>query len=146
MAGRYRKDIILIAVLILAAAAMLAVRAAVNRRADDGGSGRTVRIIQDGELYGTYPADKDREIVVENPLGRNVIRIEAGKVYMQEADCPDRYCISHGLLKGAGDAIVCLPHRLVVEPGAGGEAGGGDTAATGYEEEADADALDAIVR
>lgn len=45
----------------------------------------------------------------------NRIRIEDGKAYMEEANCPDGYCEEQGKISGHTQTIVCLPHKLVVE-------------------------------
>ena len=45
-----------------------------------------------GEIYGTYPLEKDQTIEVTEGEFHNVIRIEDGQAYMEEADCPDGYC------------------------------------------------------
>ena len=44
-----------------------------------------------------------------------MIRIEDGQAYMEEADCPDGYCMEQGGISGQKQTIVCLPHKLVVE-------------------------------
>ena len=45
----------------------------------------------------------------------NVIRVEDGAVFMQEANCRDGLCIRQGKMKNAAKTIVCLPHKLVVQ-------------------------------
>jgi len=32
-----------------------------------------------------------------------------------EADCPDKICVKHTNIKNAGETIICLPHKLVIE-------------------------------
>ncbi len=44
----------------------------------------------------------------------NVIRVENGAVFMQEANCRDGLCIRQGKMKNAAKTIVCLPHEMVV--------------------------------
>ena len=34
---------------------------------------------------------------------------------MEEADCPDRLCMRRGAIRYAGDSIICLPNKVVVE-------------------------------
>ena len=74
-----------------------------------------VQIELAGELYGSYSLSQNLEILVESEFGKNKIVIENGQVSMQEADCPDRYCVAHHAISKAGETIVCLPHKLVVE-------------------------------
>ena len=68
----------------------------------------------DGSLYGTYRLDEDRTVDIETPYGRNVLRIEGGKAFMQEADCPNHDCVEKGAVSKTGQIILCLPHKLAV--------------------------------
>jgi len=77
--------------------------------------GNRVTITAQGKIYGTYRLDEEQDIRVDTELGHNLIHIGDGMVCMQEADCPDGYCISKGGISHNKDTIVCLPHRLVVE-------------------------------
>ena len=78
-------------------------------------SGNTLVISVDGKLYGEYSLTKDDKIYISNEYGTNIIVIENGEVYMEDADCPDKLCMNQGRIKKAGQNIVCLPHRLVLE-------------------------------
>ncbi len=77
--------------------------------------GSYVEITIDGEVYETCPLNVDREIVIEKAEGQNTIVIQDGKVYMADADCPDRYCVFQGKISKEKQTIVCLPHRLTAE-------------------------------
>lgn len=101
-------DVILVAAVLLAAAALAwYVRPA---RKDDG---MQVRITLDGEEYGTYSLAEDREIEIRQPSGHNRLLIRSGEIWMEEADCPDQYCIRQGKIHVEKQTIVCLPHKLV---------------------------------
>lgn len=113
-----KKDIILLAAALLFALAMPAVM-----NAADGAAGSRIRITVDGEEYGVYPLDENREIEVDTGDFCNKIRIYGGEAYMEEADCPDGYCVRQGKIKGMKQTIVCLPHKLVVEVTGAGEDG-----------------------
>ena len=41
--------------------------------------------------------------------------IENGKVYMKEANCPDRLCVHSKAIDEKGGSIVCLPNKVVLE-------------------------------
>jgi hypothetical protein len=77
--------------------------------------GDQVQITVNGEIYGTYPLEKDQTIEVTEGEFHNVIRIEDGQAYMEEADCPDGYCKRQGTISRVNETIVCLPHKLVAE-------------------------------
>ena len=62
-----------------------------------------------------YSLSKELTIEVIDLVFFIRIRIEDGKAYMEEANCPDGYCEEQGKLSGHTQTIVCLPHKLVVE-------------------------------
>lgn len=45
----------------------------------------------------------------------NVIYVEDGKVWIEEANCNNQVCVYEQPIKLVGQAIVCLPHKLIVE-------------------------------
>lgn len=78
-------------------------------------AGNQIRIMVDGEVYGTYSLEKNQVIEVKEKDFYNRIRIQDGAAYMEEANCPDGYCEEQGKISGRTQTIVCLPHKLVVE-------------------------------
>lgn len=80
-----------------------------------GEEGNQIQITVDGNVYGTYSLAKDQVIEVKENDFYNRIRIQDGKAYMEEANCPDGYCEEQGKISGRTQTIVCLPHKLVVE-------------------------------
>lgn len=105
-----KKDIILGIGIIVAALLMLLVLQ-INR----GEEGNRIQVILDGKIYGTYSLEKNQVIEIEEGSFYNKIRVEDGKAYMEEANCPDGYCEEQGKISGRTQTIVCLPHKLVVE-------------------------------
>lgn len=51
----------------------------------------------------------------------NIVLITYEEVKIKEANCPDQVCVKSGPIRHAGQAIVCLPHRVVVKITAGHE-------------------------
>lgn len=47
--------------------------------------------------------------------GYNVMMIQDGQVWMQEADCKDLICVEHDPIKKTGEVIICLPHKVSIE-------------------------------
>ena len=78
------------------------------------GTADRVEISVDGELYGTYSLLENQEIEIETEDGYNLLVIENGSAHMEEADCPDGYCMDQGSISRSGQSIVCLPHKVVV--------------------------------
>lgn len=79
-----------------------------------GERGSSVQVVCDGRLLGEYSLQEDREIPLSLEEGRNLLLIRDGKVWMEEADCPDRLCVRQGAVSRAGESIICLPHKLTV--------------------------------
>lgn len=75
---------------------------------------RTVSIQDaDGNTF-KMPLSQDDVLTVASSAGTNVIEVQAGKVRVSEADCPNQDCVEQGWISNAGQQIVCLPHKLVV--------------------------------
>lgn len=56
----------------------------------------------------------------------NTIKISDGTVRMIEADCPDKICMHTGSISNRGQAIVCLPNKVVIS------ISGGDSSTDAY--------------
>lgn len=104
-----RKDILLAVVICLIAGIIYLVMTLTA-----GEEGSRVEITIDGEIYGTYSLKEDQTIEISEEAGTNVVVIRDGKVWMEEADCPDGYCKDQGKISKVNQTIVCLPHKLVV--------------------------------
>lgn len=104
-----KADVILAVVILIASFAFIGVSAFA------GGKGEEVCITVDGEQYASYPLDEDRTETVATAYGVNTVVISGGSVSVTDADCPDKYCVSHIEISREGETIVCLPHRLTVE-------------------------------
>lgn len=107
-----RMRVNVIAVLVITALALAAAAAAyVLGNAVDA---RTA-VIQDadGNTF-VMPLSKDDVLTVASSAGTNVVEVQSGKVRVSEADCPNQDCVDQGWISNAGQQIVCLPHKLVV--------------------------------
>lgn len=105
-----KKDIILIFAVVLVAGVIALLMNYGKKESPE-----SVRIMIDGKEYGSYSLYEDREIDIENQYGVNRLVIKEASVHMEYADCPDKYCVEHRAISRAGEAIVCLPHKLVAE-------------------------------
>ena len=76
--------------------------------------GNQVEVRIDGKVTARYSLDENR--TVKLPVKEiNIIKIQDGSVWMEEADCPDKVCIKKGKIHRINDSIICLPHKVVVE-------------------------------
>ena len=68
-----------------------------------------------GTVIGRYSLSETRTVTVPDADGGyNTLIFENGTVRVQDADCPDRLCVKQGRISRLGEAIVCLPHGLVI--------------------------------
>ncbi len=104
-----KRDLIFIFIL-LAVSIVIVLIMHFNKR-----TGYNVKISADGQTVKTLSLDKDDEYVFESDKGYNIVVIKDGAVYVKEADCPDKICVNHKKISNVGEAVICLPHKLVVE-------------------------------
>ena len=58
---------------------------------------------------------KDTEVDVYGfNNGYNHVIVKDGYCYVSDSDCPDHLCEMQGQISKDGEAIICLPHRVVV--------------------------------
>ena len=107
---RLRNDIILIAAVLLIAAIGLSAYLLLSSE------GERAVITLDGEHYADYPLKEDITVTISSKegLGTNILVISDGKAYVSEASCPDLICVKHRPIWREGEAIVCLPNKVVV--------------------------------
>lgn len=79
-------------------------------------TGTWVEIVQDENmLYTINLAEAENQMIeIEYEGRKNIIEIKEGTICVQQADCPDRTCVSMGRLVSKALPIVCLPNRLTV--------------------------------
>lgn len=97
--------------IILALAVLLALFPLALRPETQPGACAVVR--KDGQIVARLPLDQPTALRLEEG-GLNVLRVEDGAVYMEQADCPDRTCVASGPIRTPGQVLACLPHRLTV--------------------------------
>ena len=71
-----------------------------------------------GKLYKNVPLSEHRgeEIIeLKTKEGLNIIKIKDDKIGIIEADCADKVCMNPEYIDKAGQSLVCLPHKVMVE-------------------------------
>lgn len=114
-----KADFAVIAAVVLLAAVFFGVNARNGSRAVAGDA--KVIVMSEGKLYGQYRLDTDQTIKLSTEGHYNQIRIEDGKVWMEEADCHDQICVDTREAVRPGESIVCLPNRVIVRVEGSGE-------------------------
>ncbi len=46
--------------------------------------------------------------------GSNILIIQDGCAWLEDADCPDKLCVRQGKIELDGQCITCLPNKLTV--------------------------------
>lgn len=105
-----RKDLILLASVIVAALLLLALQFVFKK------AGTQVQVMQDGKVTAVYPLAADDTIVITGEGGyENVLAIADGTARMTKANCPDKLCVRQKSVRSAGESIICLSHKLAIE-------------------------------
>ena len=104
----------LVALIVLALAAVLAVRPFLAARTPQDGT-LAVIVSADGQEITRVPLAQYGTHTYENNGYTLTVRAADGAVRVSESDCPGQDCVHSGSITRAGQSIVCLPARLIVE-------------------------------
>ncbi len=106
--------------LVIAGLLFVALLVFIFRNTDSGQAAGYITVEVDNELIMSIPldaADNHRFVSVPLESGEAFLEIDAGKVRMIPLPrdlCPLGVCSSVGWIDRGGQAIICLPNRLVV--------------------------------
>ncbi|MBN2619145.1 MAG: NusG domain II-containing protein [Spirochaetales bacterium] len=67
----------------------------------------------DGNTF-IYPLEKDLIKTFHGPIGDTTIEIKNGKISITESDCKNKICIKMGKIDKLGQAVACLPNKLLI--------------------------------
>ena len=79
----------------------------------NGKNGGMVAINYGGKLLEKVGLEKDTIIVLPN--GEIKIEVKDSKVRAAWSDCPNQLCVNTGWIKTAGEIIVCVPNKVLIE-------------------------------
>jgi hypothetical protein len=79
----------------------------------------------EGEAF--YSLSPDRELILSGPLGDTVIAVAKESVRVLSSPCPTKLCIKMGTIKRSGEALACLPNRVVIKLGNSDSINSGDS-------------------
>lgn len=78
-------------------------------------NGEQIVVRVDGEQRSVFSLSGQTRYEIEGVGGKNVLIIENGSAWLEDADCPDRLCVRQGKISHVGESIICLPHKTVIE-------------------------------
>ncbi|MCI8659260.1 MAG: NusG domain II-containing protein [Lachnospiraceae bacterium] len=77
---------------------------------------QTAEVTVDGQLVETLDLSEDQKITIQGVQnGENLLVVQNGAIWCEEASCPDKVCVHQGKQSRDGEMIVCLPNRMVVK-------------------------------
>lgn len=80
-----------------------------------GKSAITAEVSVEGQVIGTFPLNKSLDLMIDGYQGgTNHLVIKDGGASVTEASCPDKVCVRQGIAKEAGQALVCLPNKVII--------------------------------
>ena len=72
-------------------------------------------VYEKNEEIGRYPLNEDTTVRIETSDGHyNILEIKNGEASVIESDCANQICVNTKAANKAGDAIICLPHKVSV--------------------------------
>lgn len=71
-----------------------------------------ITITVENKIYGTYLLSEEQEIQINDT---NYLVIKDGKADMIDANCPNKECVHQKAVSKKGEAITCLPNKVIVE-------------------------------
>lgn len=104
-----KRDLLLILGIVVAIAATYVVFVMVKPEA------RVAVVRVDGQVVKRLPLDNNAQYAIDQGEKHNLVVIESGKAFMEEASCPDKVCINQGKKHRSGQSIVCLPNKVSIE-------------------------------
>jgi hypothetical protein len=102
--------IIIPCVAVLAAALCAGIFVYTNTRS----KGQIANVYKDGKLVYSVDLGSAKEPHTED-IGGNTVLIKNGSVMMKKAECPDKLCVKQGEIHNKGEAIICLPNKVIIE-------------------------------
>ena len=78
--------------------------------------GTMAKVYQDGSCLHSVDLSQVTEpydLPIKSGDKNNTLRVEAGRLRMVSANCPDQTCVHMGW--STGQPIICLPHKLMIE-------------------------------
>jgi len=79
------------------------------------GVGKRFQVIVSGKKTGVFPLSEDGVKVVQTRLGRLVVRVSGGSVFVESAPCKKKVCMGMGAISREGEVVVCAPGGVIIE-------------------------------
>jgi hypothetical protein len=77
--------------------------------------GHAALVHVENKVVATLRLDKATELSVWGPLGETIVEVSEGKVRIKSDPGPQQRCVLQGWISRAGEALVCLPNRVLIQ-------------------------------
>jgi hypothetical protein len=71
-------------------------------------------IVNNIEMYRISPFE-DRNIIVNGTIDKSHIQVKNAQISIIEAPCRHKICIKMGKISKAGETLICVPNRIVIQ-------------------------------
>ena len=106
---RRRNDLFLLMGILLAVAVFALIYTLTRKE------GAYAAVLKNGTEIARYSLSQEAEIpIIDGDKVTNLLVIRDGKASVAEAVCPDQICVEHRAVSKAGETIVCLPQKVVI--------------------------------
>ncbi|MDP2643687.1 MAG: NusG domain II-containing protein [Desulfobacterales bacterium] len=102
-------DVILIVIIILVAGGLI-IKTKFGLQSS---KATEASIYHDGKLFERLSLDKNQERVLLN--GKMIVEVRDKRIRVKQSDCPRKICVTTGWIRHAGEAIVCVPFKTLIE-------------------------------
>jgi hypothetical protein len=69
-------------------------------------------LIQGPSRKWLFPLDADETVAVPGPLGDTVVRVRAGRAWVESSPCNNQTCVAGGHIHRPGQWAACLPNNI----------------------------------
>lgn len=73
----------------------------------------TASVYHEGKPFKHLKLDEDQEIALLN--GRMLLEVKGRRIRVRESDCPRKICLNTGWIQYAGERIICVPYKVLIE-------------------------------
>jgi len=74
---------------------------------------KEISVYHDGTLTENIMLVKDRQISLL--AGKMVLEVHNNSVRVLRSDCPRQFCVHQGWANVAGESIICVPYKTLIE-------------------------------
>lgn len=110
-----KKDLIIIALIILLAISLYFIFKMYNKNQEKAGA--KAEIYYESKLVMTVMLNEKIDKTFSLPQNEHVIfhLYEDGSIRFEESNCPDKVCIKTGRLRHIGSSSACLPNKIILK-------------------------------